>query len=235
MIKRMDRVFPYLMALSAALFIAALTMAFFYADVDSRQGIVQKIFYIHVPSAMACYAGFILCSVASLVYLLRPSTAWDMAARTGADLGLLFCVFVLVSGPIWGYKAWGTPWVWDPQLTATLVLFLLYGGYVALRMLSPNTHTIRLIGAVLAVFACVDIPFIHYSIKNWEGQHPVVEREGGGGLAADIAASFGVSMLAFLLLFITLYWLLLRTRLLELRVDALHLELEDLAISAELA
>lgn len=233
MIKFIDRVFPFFAGVTALLCLGALYAIFFYAGVDAVQGISQKIFFVHVPSAMSCYADFIICSVASLVYLLKPRRAWDVAARTGADLGILFCIFVLISGPLWGYKAWGKPWVWDPQLTATFVLFLLYGGYVALRSLSPDTHTIRQIGAVLAVFACVDIPFIHYSIQNWGGQHPVVEREGGSGLSPDIAAAFGISMLAFLFLFTALYWLLLRTRLLELRVEELHLEVEDLAIAQD--
>ncbi len=229
MFKSIDKFFPFVAAAAAITSTVALGLVFFSAPVDATMGIVQKIFYVHVPAAMAAYAGFIICSGASLIYLLRPRRTWDVAARTGVDLGLLFCVFVLVSGPLWGYKAWGKAWVWDPQLTATFVLFLLYGGYFALRLLSKNSHTMRLIAAVLAVVACIDIPFIHYAVDIWGGQHPVVQREGGGGLDPAMAPAFGVSMVAFLLIFATLYWMLFRTRIMALRLDELHLELEDLA------
>lgn len=229
MLETLDRYFPWLASLCAATCAAALGMIFFYAPVEQTMGIVQKIFYVHVPSAMAAYAGFVTCSLASLIYLLRPNRRWDIAARSGAELGLAFCVYVLISGPLWAYKAWGKAWVWDPQLTLTFVLFMLFGGYVALRTLSDDSHTMRLVAAVLGVIASAVIPFIHYAVKYWGGLHPVVEREGGGGLAPAMRATFGVSMLAFLLLFATLLWMIVRARLMALHIDELHLELEDLA------
>jgi len=231
MIRTLDKLFPAVVVATIVACAVAFGMIFFYAPVERTMGIVQKIFYVHVPSAMATYAGFIVCSFASLLYLIKPNRVWDVAARSGAELGLVFCMYVMISGPLWAYKAWGKPWVWDPQLTATFVLLLLYGGYVALRALSTDSHTMRLIAAVLAVVACADIPLIHYAVKYWGGLHPVVEREGGGGLAGDVATTFGVSMLAFLLLFVTLLWMLIRARITALRVDELHLELSDIAAS----
>lgn len=228
-----QKVFPPLAILALLVFLGALWMIFFQAPVERTMGIVQKIFYMHVPAAMAAYAGFIVAALGSLAFLVKPARHWDIAARTGAELGLICCGFVLFSGSLWGYKAWGTWWVWDPQLTATLILFLLYGGYVLLRVFGGEREGIRKTSAVLAIVAVVNIPIIHYSVRLWGGIHPVVEREGGGGLAPEIARVFGVSMLAFMLVFAVLLWMAFRVRLEAARVDELHLEVEDLMLLRE--
>ncbi|MFP4598029.1 MAG: cytochrome c biogenesis protein [Persicimonas sp.] len=229
MIRTLDKIFPALVALTAVAVMASLYLIFFYAPVEASMGIVQKIFYVHVPAAMIMYAGFTVTTVASLLYLLKPHRAWDVAALSGAELGLLFCAFVLISGPLWGIKAWGKAWVWDPQLTATFVLFLLYGGYGLLRAFSGKSAKMRKIAAVLAVIAFVDIPIIHYAVKKWGGLHPVVEREGGEGLAPEMKLALSVSMLAFLGLFLVLLWLRVRLRLTEQQIDRLYLDVEDAA------
>ena len=234
MLARLDRYFPWAAALAAASTLAALAMIFFYAPVETTMGVVQKIFYSHVPAAFCGYAGFTLCSVASFIYLLRPSARWDIAARSGADVGLLFFAYVLISGPLWGWKAWGVPWKWeDVQLTASFVLFLLYGGYVLLRTLSPPSSRVRKIGAVLAVVAFVDIPLIHYAVQRWALLHPKVERTGGGGLAPEMYQTLLVSQLAFLLLCVTMIWALIRLRRTAHVIDQLHLDLEDASLARE--
>lgn len=224
-----EKVFPLVAALALVTALLAMGLVFFYAPIEQTMGIVQKIFYVHVPAAMASYAGFTIASVCSFLYLLKPRRHWDIAAVAGAQLGLLFCAYVLISGPLWAYKAWGAAWTWDPQLTATFVLFLLYGGYVLLRFFGGDGEGLRKVSAVLAVVAFIDIPIIHYAVRLWGGLHPVVEREGGGGLAPDIALVLQVNMLAFLLIFLTLFWMNLRARMEEVRVDELYLEVEDLA------
>lgn len=225
-----DRVFPFLAAAAVITVVAAMWLVFFYAPIEATLGISQKIFYVHVPSAMAAYAGFTVAAVCSLFYLLKPKAHWDIAAVTGAELGLIFCFFVLFSGSLWGYKAWGTWWTWDPQLTATFILFLLFGAYVLLRFFGGKSRQIKKVSAVLAIVAFVDIPIIHYAVRIWGGIHPQVEREGGGGLAPDIQLVFQVSMLAILLVFIVLFWMRFRVRLDEERVEELYLEVEDLAM-----
>lgn len=227
MIRAIEKIFPAVVVLTALAVIAALYLIFFYAPVESTMGIVQKIFYVHVPAAMVMYAGFTITSVASLVYLLKPSRSWDIAALSGVELGLVFCLYVLISGPLWAYKAWGVAWTWDPQLTATFVLFLLYGGYGLLRAFSGKSEQVRKIAAVLAVIAFVDIPIIHYAVKKWGGLHPVVEREGGGGLAPEMKLAASISMLAFLGIFLVLFWLRMRVRLIERKVDRMYLDVED--------
>lgn len=226
-IHKLGRAMPWVAALAAVGMAAAIGLAFFDAPVDRSMGIVQKIFYVHVPAAMAAYAGFTVTSVASLLYLLKPHRTWDAAAVSGAHIGLLFCLYVLISGPLWAYKAWGQAWVWDPQLTATFVLFLLYGGYVLLRAFSGDSERMRKISAVLAVIAFVDIPIVHYAVNMWRGTHPVIEREGGGGLAPAMKTAFSVNMVAFLLVFVVLLWFAIRVRRLQTRIDELHVDLRD--------
>lgn len=222
------KVLPVALFFAALVSGVALWMIFLVAPVEVTMGIVQKIFYVHVPSALASYAGFTVAAVCSLLYLFRPREHWDIGARAGAELGLMLCFFTLLSGSLWGYKAWGTYWVWDPQLTATLILFLLYGGYVLLRFFGGKSKGVKKTAAVLAIVAFVDIPIIHYSVRLWGGLHPVVEREGGDGLAPEIASVFQVSMLSFLLVFLVVLWLRVRVQLSEHRVDELYLEVEDL-------
>src|SRR5690554_7661463 len=161
-VRILEKIFPVLLILSALAMMASLYLIFFHAPIELTMGVVQKIFYVHVPAAMIMYAGFTIASLASFLYLLKPNRVWDMVAVAGAEVGLLFCLYVLVSGPLWAFKAWGKAWTWDPQLTATFVLFLLYGGYVMLRSFTRADDRMRKLAAVLAVFAFIDIPIIHY-------------------------------------------------------------------------
>lgn len=228
MLSAMSKLLTALVAVTAATILAATYMIFFYAPVEVTMGIAQKIFYVHVPSALSMYAGFISTSVASVLYLLRPRKSFDVAAVIGVEIGLVFGVFTLFSGMIWGYKAWGKAWVWDPQLTATLILFLMYGGYWLMRLFSGPSKRVKMIAAVLAILSAVTIPFVHFAVRIWGGIHPTVEREGGDGLAAAIGQSFGVSMLSIFLLFVCLVWLHINVARRQNRVDELYIEVEDI-------
>ena len=228
MLAAMKNVLTGLIGLTTVALLAALYLIFFYAPVETTMGIVQKIFYFHVPAALAMYGGFVVTSAASLIYLLRPRRGLDVAAVIGVEVGLLFGLFVMISGPLWALKAWGKAWVWDPQLTATAVLFLMYGGYWLLRLFSGPSKQVRTIAAVLAVVASVTIPFVHFAVRLFGGIHPTVEREGGGGLAPEIATAFGVSMLAMFMLLVCLLWQHIEVARKQARVDALYIEVEDI-------
>ncbi len=224
--------FHFFLFVTALALLVALAMVFFYAPVEREMGVVQKIFYVHVPAAMAMYAGFLVSCICSILYLIRSRPIWDVWARTGVEVGMFFCIYVMISGPIWATKAWGKAWVKDdPQLMATFVLFLLYGGYLMLRAFSGPGKGVKKIAAVLAVVSAVDIPVIHWAVRKWGGMHPVVEREGGEGLADAIASTFQLSMLAFLLLFVVLLWLQVRMGIARERLDRLYLTFEDVARS----
>ena len=229
MVRIIDKFFPWLVGLTAIAFGVMIYMIFLYAPVELTMGVVQKIFYSHVPAAMVMYAGFTITAVGSLLYLLKRNEALDAVAVSGVEVGLFFAVYVLVSGPLWALKAWGKAWVWEPQLTATFVLFLLFAGYALLRWFSSDSEQVRKVAAVLAVIGFVDIPIVHYAVRKWGGLHPVVERQGGGGLIESMKLTLTVSMVAFLLLFLVLLWMRIRVRLTKLRLDEVYLDVEDAA------
>jgi heme exporter protein C len=221
------RFFPVLAGATAVMLAVSLYLAFFFAPVEAEMGMVQKIFYFHVPSAIGCYAGFFMSFLFSVIYLLRPGDRVDAMARCGAEVGVVFCAMVLTSGPLWARPVWGTYFIFDPQLTATLLLFLIYSAYLLLRAVAAESPRIKKIGAALAIFGFIDVPIIHVAVKKWGGTHPMVEREGGGGLHPDMRVAFYVAMLTFLLLFATMYWLRVRVASQQDRLLDLELELDD--------
>ncbi len=220
-------VLTLLATVGAILSTVAMVLVFFHAPIELTMGVVQKIFYVHVPAAMLMYAGFVICSSASLFYLLKPTQTWDTIAVVGVEIGLLFGVYVMVSGPLWGYKAWGKAWVFDPQLTTALILFLMYGGYALLRLFSGSSRRIRQIAAVFAVISSTMIPVVHWAVKVWGGIHPTVEREGGNGMHPDIALAFGLSMLGFLVLSIAVFWAQVSVKREAAKLESLFIDFED--------
>lgn len=208
---------------------AALYMIFAVAPVEASMGIVQKIFYFHVPCAFSAYAGFLLCGFGSFMYLIRRRARWDALAASGAEAGLIFCFLVLTTGPLWARGAWGVWWVWDPQLTTTLMLFLIYLAYLFLREFAGDSDGGRRFAAVLGVLGTLDIYVIHTSVKRWRGQHPAVVRDGGKGMLPEMWQALLVSFLCFALLFSLIA--LLRYRLERSRqlLDRMSLDIAERA------
>jgi heme exporter protein C len=227
------RAYPLLVLLAAAMVGTTLYLAFEYAPVEMEMGIVQKIFYFHVPSAVAAYAGFFCAFIFSIWYLLKPGDRVDALAKCGAEIGLVFCAMVLTSGPLWARPVWGTYFVFDPQLTATLFLFLIYASYLIVRFVATDSPRMRKIAAAIAIFGFIDVPIIHISVKRWGGTHPLVERDGGGGLHPDMRVAFYVGMATFLVLFATVYWLRVRVAAQHDRVLDLELEIDERADELE--
>lgn len=227
------KLYPGALALAAIGVLATLHLAFWFAPVEASMGMVQKIFYFHVPSAIATYLGFFLAFLFSVIYLLKPNDRNDVLASAGVEVGLVFCALVLTSGPLWARPIWGKYFVFDPQLTATLLLFLIYTAYVLVRMVGANSARIRKIAAVIAIFGFVDVPIIHVSVKKWGGTHPIVEREGGGGLDPDMRIAFYVGMAAFALLFVAIYWMRVQVGLRQAKVARLMVEADDMMFDAE--
>jgi hypothetical protein len=120
-------------AITVVLSLASLYAIFVMAPVELQMGIVQKIFYFHVPSAYAMYVAFVVSAVGSAVYLWRRDERWDALAVSGAEVGLIFVIIVLITGPLWARKAWGTYWTWDPRLTTTLLAGMIYVAFNVLR------------------------------------------------------------------------------------------------------
>jgi heme exporter protein C len=199
--------FVALAALTAILLGASVYTIFFVAPVELQMGIVQKIFYFHVPSAYSMYVGFACCVVGSAVYLAKRSDTAEAIAVAGAEVGTVFCVIVLITGPLWGRKAWGTYWTWDPRLTTTLLISMVYVAYLLLRNLGATGEAERRFAAGLGVMGGFLMPIIHYSVKLWRGQHPTVITNKGGGLQhPGMVTALLLSFAAFTALVALLIW-----------------------------
>ncbi len=203
---------------------ASLYTIFFVAPVEMQMGIVQKIFYFHVPSAYAMYVGFVVSAVGSAMYLLKRQPKWDALGVAGAEVGMLFCAIVLVSGPLWARKAWGVWWTWDPRLTTTLLAGMIFAAYLALRSFGEAGEVEKRFAAGLAVFGLLDLPLIHYSVQRWRGVHPTVITGKGGGLESNMYIALAVSFVAFTLLVALLIWTRTRVERQRQRVADLSLE-----------
>ncbi len=199
-----------LTALSALLLLAALYAIFAMAPLESRMGIVQKIFFFHVPSAYAMYLCYAACAVGSGLYLTKRKPIWDALALSGAEVGSLFCVMVLTTGPLWARKAWGVYWTWDPRLTTTLLSGMIFFAYLLLRSFGNAGEVERRFAAILAVAGVLNLPVVHFSVRQWRGMHPAVITGSGGGLdpAMRPALLFGFAL--FTALAVLLVWMRVR-------------------------
>jgi len=190
-------------AAAGALLALTLYLVLFATPAEATLGVVQKIFYFHVPAAYAMYLGWAICAVASMAYLTRRGDRIDALARSSAEVALVFAAIVMISGPLWGRKSWGAYWTWDPRLTSTLLLTLIIAGYALLRALGRGEPERRFAAALAILGACV-APIIHVSVTMWRGQHPTVLGETGGGLAPEMVPPFALGLISFTILFAAL-------------------------------
>jgi len=209
---------------TALLLLADLYTIFFVAPVEEQMGVVQKIFYFHVPSAYAMYVGFVVSAVCSAFYLKTRRDGWDAWAVAGAEVGFLFCIVVLLTGPLWARKAWGVWWTWDPRLTTTLLAGMVFAAYLALRSVGGAGQAERRFAAGLALVGVLILPVTHYSVKLWRGQHPTVITKEGGGLHPDMGKALALSFVAFTALVILLMWTRARLERARHRLEEAELE-----------
>lgn len=138
---------------------------------ENEMGELVRIMYVHVPVAIACYLSFLVTALGSAMYLWKRTEGWDILAAASAEVGVVFTVLTLATGSIWGKIAWGTWWEWDARLTSTLLLLVVYVGYLALRraILDPTLRAKR--AAVVGLIAFVNVPIVHYSVDWWRSLH----------------------------------------------------------------
>src|SRR6266436_1850707 len=189
--------------------------------------------FFHVPSAWVAFAAFALVAISGVFFLWLGQQVWDDLGYAAAESGMVFCTLVLITGSIWAKPIWGAWWTWDSRLTTTLILWLLYGGYLMLRAMADDTPQVARFAAVVGIAAALDVPIIIVSVRLWRTIHPAVllTRQGGHGLEdSRMIAALLISIAAFTVLFI---WLLLlrvgivrnRSRLMSLRHELESLEL----------
>jgi len=192
----MKRPFTILAVLTAALLSWGLYGALVTAPTERTMGDVQRIFYYHVPSAWTAFCLFFVNLVASIVYLARRNSKADALALASAEVGVVFCTIVLVTGPIWARPVWGIWWTWDLRLTLTLVLWLIYVSYLILRRFSSSGQT-PVMAAVLAVLGALDVPLVYFSIWFFRTQHPQPVMGGGGSIDPRMLHVFFINLAAF--------------------------------------
>ena len=184
---------------TAALVILGLVVA----PPDAVQGQAQRLMYVHVPAAWAGYVSFAVVLVASVAYLVRRDLRWDRRAQAAGELGVGVTALAIALGSIWGKPVWGVWWTWDPRLVTTLVLLLVYVGYLAVRGLTADQHLSARRAAVVGVVGFVNVPVVHFSVVWWRTLHqpPTVLRPEGpaGAIEPVMLAALLVGMAAFTL------------------------------------
>ncbi len=216
----MKRGFSILAIVTALLLSFALYEALIGAPTERTMGDVQRIFYYHVPSAWTAFVLFLINFVASIVYLIRRNAKADILALVAAEVGVVFCTVVLVTGPIWARPVWGIWWApGDIRLTTTLVLWLIYISYLVLRRFSTSGQT-PVVAAVVAILGALDVPLVYFSIWFFRTQHPSPVIGGGGSLDPRMAHVLLINWAAFL----CLAWLLCWTRY---RLEVAKREIEE--------
>ena len=161
-----------LTAAAVLLMLVAAALIFVYAPEDYLQKEPQRIFYLHVSAAIAAFACFAVVLVASVVYLRTDSASADRLARAGALVGVVLTTVTLVMGMLYAKPIWGTFWTWDARLTSTLVLWIIYAGYLMLRRLAEPGRQAARFAAVVGIFGFIDVPIVYFSVTWWRTQHP---------------------------------------------------------------
>ncbi|HET7341069.1 MAG TPA: heme ABC transporter permease CcmC [Methylomirabilota bacterium] len=214
----MTRVLGWLAAIGLAI---GLGMGFGVAPRETTQGNVQRIMYLHVPTAWVAYLAFGVVLLASIVYLARRAEAADRLAHASAEVGVVFTGLTIAAGSIWGKPTWGTWWTWDARLTSVAMLFVMYLGYLLLRGMIDDRERAARYCAVLGIVAALDVPLVHFSVYWWRTLHqpPTVLKPGAASMPPVILATLLVNLVAFTLLYA--YFVAKRARLLRAETEAL--------------
>jgi len=232
----MQKLFTPLLGITALMLLLSLVLVFGYAPPEKTMGIVYKIFYFHVPNAIAMGVLFVMCSVCCLIYLVSPSRRMDALAATAAELAVMTGIIVLITGPLWARKAWGHWWnIYDARLNITLVSVFIFIGYFALRAFVGDREKGKLISAGLGVLGAPAFYFIKIAVEKWGGNHPknVVYGKGEGLIDPKMRTTFLVSLVSILLLVVVLFWVRYNYRRVQDRFDELAVELDELGLLGE--
>ncbi len=195
----------------------ALYMIFIYVPTEKVMGIVQKIFYFHVSLGLNTFLAFTIVFIYSVLYLVKKKDKYDIIAYAAAEVGVVFCSLVLITGPIWAKPIWGTWWTWDSRLTTTLILWFIFIAYLMLRANASSRTQRANFAAVYGIVGFIDVPIVYMSIHWWRTIHPVVIKASGIALATEMKNTLYISLIAITCVFFI--FLRLRIRLGYLRED----------------
>lgn len=214
------------LAVIGAVMVLNMYFIFMFAPTEAISGHVQRIMYIHVPMAWLAFLAFFVVFVGSVMYLWKRLEKWDALASSAAELGVIFTTLVLITGPIWAKPVWGVWWAWDPRLTATLVLWLIYVGYLMLRAYSANRSQGMTFSAVLGIIGFIDVPIVYFAVDWWRTQHQRLVL-GGPSLESDLHPDMRLVLLISVVAFTLLFAYLLHQRVSMKRVERELREIRD--------
>jgi heme exporter protein C len=199
-----------LLALGGVMMLITLYLIFIWVPTEKNLGVSQRIFYFHVPLAWTGFLAFFFVLVGSVGYLWKKTDGWDRMAYAAAEIGVVYTTLLLVTGILWSKPVWGVWWTWDPRLTTSLILWLIYVAYLMLRAYSPKGEQGARYAAVLGIAGFVDVPIVYKSIDWWRTVHP--EAMVGPGSSGDLASSMLLTLLVSLATFTVIFISLLMER-----------------------
>lgn len=202
----------------------ALYAVFIWVPGERTMGVVQRIFYFHLPSALTSFLGFFIVFVAGIGHLATRKPYWDRLAVSAAELGLAFITITLITGPIWARPVWGIWWTWDARLTTSLILGLIYLSYLMLRACVVDKERRATLAAVVGIVGFIDVPLVFFSIRWFRTQHPqpVILGGQGSGLAPEMRLTLLLCLITFWVLFAWLLRLRYRLEAFSEEVEALR-------------
>ncbi|MDY7018515.1 MAG: cytochrome c biogenesis protein CcsA [Chloroflexota bacterium] len=209
-----------LLGLGLVLMIAALYLIFIYVPTEREMGVVQRIFYFHVPLAWVGMLAFVFVFIFSILYLWKRAMKWDILAHASAEVGVVFITLVLITGTVWARSIWGVWWTWDARLTATLVLWLTYLAYLLVRNYAAEQTQGARFAAVLGIVGFIDVPIVVLAVNLWRTQHPpalIFE----GGITSSMLLTTLMCIAAFTVLYIIIVIQSASMKNLEAEVESL--------------
>ncbi|HWS24874.1 MAG TPA: cytochrome c biogenesis protein CcsA [Anaerolineales bacterium] len=217
----------FLNVLSLILVLVGYYLSLFYAPTEKVMGDVQRVFYFHVATAWVGMVGFILAAVFAVIYLIKKDMKWDMLGVVSVEISLVFFFITIVLGSIWARPAWGTWWTWEPRLTTAAILEMIYLAYLLLRQGIEDPEQRARFGAVYTLLGGLSVPMTLLSIRLFRTIHPVVIGGGGSetmGMTDSMLNVMFYSIIAFTILFITLFWHRIRLGIYQEKVERMKSE-----------
>jgi heme exporter protein C len=203
--RKVVRIIDLLAALAIS---TAFIVVMWFTPLEASMGAVQKIFYFHVSAGWVGMISFLIATVSSVIFLLKRKQMWDALAVSMIEIGMVFAVLNVLSGMIWARPIWNTWWTWDPRLTTTAIMILVYASYWILRSAIDDVERKAVFSAVYAIIGFVSVPITFFSIRLYRTIHPLVFGGDNSGMAltSRMQTAFFLSLAAFTLLFISLGW-----------------------------
>ena len=197
---------PWTLALAAVatLMVVDLYLIFMWAPTERVMGHVQRVMYFHVPIAWVAFLSFFIVFLASIAYLWKRDPKWDALAYSAAEIGVVFATLILITGTIWMRPVWGVWWTWEPKLTTSVILWVIYVVYLMLRGYAPNRSRGATFAAVLGIVGFLDVPIVYFAAEWWRSVHPssvVGPLSEPGNLDSDMRVVLMFSAVTFTALF----------------------------------